>query len=96
VDTAAAHVAAALQRPTVVIMPGIWPFLWKPPGAHVRCVTAEVRCSPCHLNFGCELMRCVLGVTARQVMRELEYAIAAVEGFTQWSAQADAWPGNGR
>jgi ADP-heptose:LPS heptosyltransferase len=75
VDTAAAHVAGALGRPTVVVMPGIWPYLWRPVGPRVRCLTAPVQCSPCHRNRGCHLMRCVLDVTAPQVIRALEAAV---------------------
>jgi ADP-heptose:LPS heptosyltransferase len=79
VDTAAAHVAGALGRPTVVIMPGIWSYLWKPAGSNVRCITAPVPCSPCHRNRGCDLMRCVLDVTPEQVRRELEVAMGERE-----------------
>jgi ADP-heptose:LPS heptosyltransferase len=68
VDTAIAHIAAALQRPTVTISGGMAdPSHWKPYGAHAVVATNRLSCHPCFRKSGCAHRACLTGLPVEDV-----------------------------
>src|SRR5262249_14715022 len=69
VDSIAAHLAAAVGTPCVVVSTGITgDRLWAPAGPPVRCPREPVGCSPCWRSKGCADMRCVRDVAVENVL----------------------------
>jgi lipopolysaccharide heptosyltransferase II len=67
-DTAAAHVAAAVDTPNVVIWAGINdPRNFGPRSARTAIVMHPVPCAPCFRREGCSHMSCIRGVTPADV-----------------------------
>jgi ADP-heptose:LPS heptosyltransferase len=72
VDSVAAHLAAAEERPTAVIMSAMAdPRHWAPLGEKVRALTAGVPCAPCFRTSGCAAMGCVREVSVPDVIDAL-------------------------
>ena len=72
VDSVAAHLAAAEERPTAVIMSAMAdPQHWAPLGEKVRALTAGVPCAPCFRTAGCAAMGCVREVSVPDVIDAL-------------------------
>lgn len=71
-DSLAAHVAAAVGTPSVVIAPGIDFEAWRPVPGSSRALTHPVRCSPCFV--GCRGMECVREVEVNSVYQAIEEA----------------------
>ena len=73
VDSVAAHVAAAVGTPCVVIAPGIanrWH--WRPRSKDCAVVTQTVPCSPCYRQYGCAEMECVRSISVGAVLSEVD------------------------
>lgn len=69
VETAAAHVAAAVGTPCLAIWSGITSSRhWGPLGKRTILLTHPVPCGPCFRNYGCEAMTCVRSVSPDGVM----------------------------
>jgi ADP-heptose:LPS heptosyltransferase len=71
VDSVAAHVAAAVGTPCVVIAPGTanrWH--WRPRSADCTVLVYPVPCSPCYRQYGCANMECVRSVSIGDVLSE--------------------------
>ena len=72
VDSVAAHVAAAEERPCLVLTSGMDEGgRWSPLATSSRVLTEPTRCAPCFLSEGCEAMTCVRGVATTTVLGEL-------------------------
>jgi ADP-heptose:LPS heptosyltransferase len=71
-DTIAGHLAAALGRPSVTLMPGIIGYQWEPYGRTSISLTEKLPCVPCHRTTGCEGMECILGVKPEAVLSAVE------------------------
>lgn len=69
-DSLAAHVAAAVGTPSVVIAPGIDINSWWPVQANARLLTYPVKCTPCFV--GCRGMECVRRVDVNDVHQAIE------------------------
>lgn len=67
-DTSASHVASAARTPCVVLMPGRFPYLWRPMGDRVTSLTSDVPCSPCHRSYGCTGMECIRTISDSSVL----------------------------
>ncbi len=78
VDSAAPHIAAAVDTPTVTIYgPSDWRD-WAPPGEKNKVVLPYMNCAPCHQK-GCDgsgLSRCLETIDADQVMAAVEKFLA--------------------
>lgn len=69
-DSGPAHLAAAVQTPAVVLFSGTNNAQqWRPEGDHVRVVSRQVACSPCHRST-CAWSDhpCMTGISPRQVL----------------------------
>jgi ADP-heptose:LPS heptosyltransferase len=67
-DTAAAHVAALFEVPTVVVFTGTnKASQWGPDNPHARVLVRPVVCAPCN-RYGCAAMACFRGVTPDDVL----------------------------
>lgn len=69
-DSGPAHLAAAMETPTVVLFSGTNNAQqWRPAGDHVRAVSRQVACSPCH-RTACVWSDhpCMTGISPRQVL----------------------------
>lgn len=70
VDSAAAHVAAAVGTPCVAVYSGIGGVgRWRPEGSGVAVWNQPVPCSPCHRKNGCAEMSCMKGVAPRDLLQ---------------------------
>jgi ADP-heptose:LPS heptosyltransferase len=68
-DSAAAHVAAAVGTPCFAVYSGIGLVgRWRPDGQAVLVWNTPVPCSPCHLPNGCAAMSCMKGVTPQDLL----------------------------
>ena len=68
-DSAAAHVAAAVGTPCFAVYSGIGLVgRWRPDGPSVLVWNTPVPCSPCHLPNGCAAMSCMKGVTPQDLL----------------------------
>jgi ADP-heptose:LPS heptosyltransferase len=73
VETAAAHVAAAVGTPCVAIWSGITSRdQWRPLGDAVVLISREVPCAPCFRSRGCAAMSCVRDLTVIDVLAGVE------------------------
>lgn len=99
-DSGPAHMAAALDRPTVVLMSGtnhLWQ--WRPQGRNVAVLRHNVACSPCHRS-DCAWHEhpCMAGLTPAAVAMRIEHLLQRqwehVRQTTGFSAQLRP-PGNG-
>lgn len=80
VDSAAGHVAAAFEVPTVAVFAGIANLShWRPLNPRARVLTNPVPCAPCYRSQGCESMACVRGVGVDAVMDAARELLAAGE-----------------
>lgn len=71
VDSAAAHIASAVELPCVVLYAGINSMtVWKPPYARCRPLMKRVPCAPCFLTEGCDRMACIRAIEPQEVIRE--------------------------
>jgi heptosyltransferase-3 len=70
VDSAAAHVAAAVGTPCVAVYSGISGVgRWRPEGSGVAVWNQPVPCSPCHRKNGCAEMSCMKGIAPRDLLQ---------------------------
>ena len=70
VDSAAAHVAAAVGTPCVAVYSGIGGVgRWRPEGSEVAVWNQPVPCSPCHRKNGCPEMSCMKGIAPRDLLQ---------------------------
>lgn len=70
VDTAAGHIAAATETPSVHIYCGINPIeQWTPYGSVNHVLIHEMPCYPCFRKNGCEGMNCIRSVTPERVLK---------------------------
>lgn len=69
-DSGPAHLAAAVQTPTVVLFSGTNnPRQWRPAGDHVHVVSHQAACSPCHRSECAWTDHpCMAGISPRQVL----------------------------
>lgn len=68
-DSLAAHLAAGLSTPCVVIMSGISnPHHWRPLSSSALPVLNHTPCAPCHQSSGCPGMECVRELPATTVL----------------------------
>ena len=78
-DSVAAHIAAAVDTPSIVIANGIVDQrLWKPPSALNVVLRKQVECSPCYRSHGCESMECLRGVLPDTVMEVTRHSFGNV------------------
>ena len=69
VDSAAAHVAAAVGTPCFAVYSGIGGVgRWRPEGSGVIVWNQPVPCSPCHRKDGCPEMSCMKGIAAQNLL----------------------------
>ena len=69
VDSAAAHVAAAVGTPCVAVYSGISGVgRWRPEGSGVAVWNQPVPCSPCHRKNGCAEMNCMKGIAPQDLL----------------------------
>jgi ADP-heptose:LPS heptosyltransferase len=72
VDSAAAHVAAAVGTPCVAVYSGIGGVgRWRPEGNGVTVWNQPVPCSPCHRKNGCAEMSCMKGIAPQDLLQIL-------------------------
>jgi len=70
VDSAAAHVAAAVGTPCVAVYSGIGGVgRWRPEGNGVVVWNQPVSCSPCHRKNGCAEMNCMKGIAPQDLLQ---------------------------
>ena len=70
VDSAAAHVAAAVATPCIAVYSGISGVgRWRPEGSGVVVWNQPVPCSPCHRKNGCPGMNCMKGITPQDLLQ---------------------------
>jgi heptosyltransferase-3 len=70
VDSAAAHVAAAVGTPCVAVYSGIAGVgRWRPEGNGVAVWNQPVPCSPCHRKNGCQEMSCMKGIAPQDLLQ---------------------------
>jgi ADP-heptose:LPS heptosyltransferase len=70
VDSAAIHIAAASETPTVALFTGISsPYMWSPPTSCFRGVMSRVPCAPCFKKNGCLGMNCIQGIQVEEVLK---------------------------
>jgi ADP-heptose:LPS heptosyltransferase len=79
-DSGPAHMAAALERPCVVIFGSMSPKIWGPwpPGGPGRYVQNPFACNPC-AGYQClrfERPECILSVTVEQVIETIRSVLA--------------------
>ncbi len=77
VDTAALHIAAAVDTPTIGLFGPSAAVSWAPRGTHHRVVTADLPCIPCR-NKGCdnsEYSRCMQMLSTESVLSCFENLI---------------------
>jgi len=77
VDSAAPHIAAAVDTPTVIIYgPSSWKE-WAPPGKNHRVILPDMHCAPCHQK-GCDgsgRSLCLEKINAEQVKKVVRNAL---------------------
>ncbi len=77
VDSAAPHIAAAVETPTVIIYgPSSWKE-WAPPGKNHRIILPDMDCAPCHQK-GCNgsgRSLCLEKINAEQVKKVVRNAL---------------------
>jgi ADP-heptose:LPS heptosyltransferase len=70
VDSAAAHVAAAVGTPCFAVYSGIGGVgRWRPEGDGVIVWNQPVPCSPCHRKNGCREMSCMKGIAPQDLLQ---------------------------
>jgi ADP-heptose:LPS heptosyltransferase len=70
VDSAAAHVAAAVGTPSFSVYSGIAGVgRWRPEGSIAVVWSNPVPCSPCFRKDGCAEMRCMKGITPQNLLQ---------------------------
>jgi ADP-heptose:LPS heptosyltransferase len=78
-DTGATHYAALLGVPTLCIFSGVAHVdIWRPLGAHVRILRANVACSPCWLleRSACEYqLECLTAISPDRAFAEFSAAL---------------------
>src|SRR5262249_37193953 len=82
-DTGAAHVAAALQVPTVVIFGPTEHRSTRPMSATATIVRRDVECSPCMLKTCPIDHRCMTGGAVEDVVAAAESVLRSDEGETR-------------
>lgn len=71
VDSAAVHLAASSQTPTIIIFCGINSSrLWAPPHPNCKVLMEPVPCAPCFNKRGCSAMTCIKGISPNRVVQE--------------------------
>jgi ADP-heptose:LPS heptosyltransferase len=72
VDSAAAHVAAAVGTPCFAVYSGIGGVgRWRPESDRSVVWSQPVPCSPCHRKDGCQEMSCMKGITPQNLLEIL-------------------------
>lgn len=72
-DTAASHVAAAVDTPSVVLIGGLVNYHnWQPLTAKTTVVYKKLPCIPCYRSFGCVDLECIRGTTVEQVLAAIQ------------------------
>jgi ADP-heptose:LPS heptosyltransferase len=70
VDSAAAHVAAAVETPCFSVYSGIAGVgRWRPEGGKAVVWSNPVPCSPCFRKDGCAEMHCMKGITPQNLLQ---------------------------
>jgi ADP-heptose:LPS heptosyltransferase len=73
-DSVAAHIAAAVGTPSIVLATGIDPERWRPTSANSVVLSHPVHCSPCFISRGCSAMECVREVSVEEVYQSIRIA----------------------
>jgi ADP-heptose:LPS heptosyltransferase len=82
-DTAAGHLAAVFDVPTVAVFTGTNNmYQWAPNGPRAKAVLTHVTCAPCY-RAGCKTMPCIRGTSPSTVLAALDAVMAAP---ADWSA----------
>lgn len=76
-DSVAAHIATAVNTPTIVIAHGMTnPHLWRPTNPRSRVLMNQVQCAPCYRNSGCASMECLRKIDPLQVLAEANQLVS--------------------
>ena len=78
-DSGAAHLAAALQRPTIVLFGSTDPAWTAPRGARVQVLHQALRCTPCfqrRCRWGDDAYACLRSLEPRAVVAALHTLLA--------------------
>jgi ADP-heptose:LPS heptosyltransferase len=78
VETAAAHVASAVDTPCIAIWSGITSrHHWGPIGRSVSLVTHSTSCAPCFRSHGCAAMSCIRELTVTDVYAAVQRMLSS-------------------